>query len=105
MTLRTMMPLLARHEGEWVGEYILVDAQGEVLDRHQSHLKCEFPTDSAHDYFQTNTYTWADGKQEVFSFPATYRDGRIWFDRSVLQDQLGKLMNRQSCLHGIVKIL
>ena len=36
--------------------------------------------DGSHDYFQTNTYTWADGKKEVFSFPAAYRDGKIWFD-------------------------
>ena len=80
MSLRNHMPLLARHEGEWIGEYVLVDAQGKEVDRHQSHLKCEFPEDGSHDYFQTNTYTWADGKKEVFSFPATYRDGRIWFD-------------------------
>ena len=80
MSIREGMPLLTRHEGEWIGEYILVDGQGQILDRHQSHLKCEFPTDGSNDYFQTNTYTWADGKKEIFSFPATYRDGRIWFD-------------------------
>ena len=80
MSIRQGMPLLARHEGEWIGEYVLVDGRGEVKDRHKSHLKCEFPSDGSHDYFQTNTYTWDDGKQETFSFPATYRDGRIWFD-------------------------
>ena len=78
--IRKGMPLLARHEGEWKGEYIHVDAQGKEIDRHASHLVCRFPENGDHDYYQTNTYTWQDGKQETFSFPAEYRDGRIWFD-------------------------
>lgn len=80
MSIREGMPVLARHEGEWVGEYIHVNAQGEEIDRHSSHLHCTFPTDGSHDYYQTNKYMWADGREETFSFPAAYRDKRIWFD-------------------------
>ena len=80
MTIHEQMPLLARHEGEWVGEYIHVNVKGEVIDRHASRLQCTFPGDGPFAYYQTNTYTWADGRQEVFSFPATLRESRIWFD-------------------------
>ncbi|MCY4199332.1 MAG: DUF3598 domain-containing protein [Gammaproteobacteria bacterium] len=79
-TIRTGMPVLARHEGEWKGEYVLHAPDGSVLDRHDSHLICTFPDASDFDYFQQNIYKWADGRGETFDFPATYRDGRIWWD-------------------------
>ncbi|MEM4724247.1 MAG: DUF3598 family protein [Candidatus Hadarchaeum sp.] len=80
MSLRDKMPLLARHEGEWIGTYIYIDAEGRVLDRHASHLICRFPEEDPNSYHQTNRYTWDDGRTEEYQFPATYRDGKIWFD-------------------------
>ena len=85
MSIREKMPLLARHEGEWLGEYIYVDNEGNVIDRHQSHLTCRFPTEGAYDYWQTNRYTWVDGRTEEIQFPANYHDGRIWFDNARLE--------------------
>jgi hypothetical protein len=79
-TIREAMPLLARHEGEWVGSYIYVDPAGKIVDQHASHLTCSFPLDGTGDYFQINHYTWDDGKQEEHRFPGMFRDGRIWFD-------------------------
>jgi hypothetical protein len=55
--IRTGMPLLARHEGEWVGEYIHVDANNVEFDRHASHLQCKFQDDATYPYYQINTYT------------------------------------------------
>jgi hypothetical protein len=78
--LRNAMPVLARHKGEWEGEYIHVDADNREIDRHASHLKCSFPEDGPFAYYQINTYRWADGRTEELHFPATYRDGRIWWD-------------------------
>ena len=78
--IRAGMPVLVRHEGEWRGEYIHIDADGNVTDRHASLLVCAFPESGRFDYFQTNTYTWDDGRREQIDFPATYRDGRIWWD-------------------------
>jgi hypothetical protein len=74
------MPVLTRHEGDWIGTYTLVDLQGNILDRHQSHLTCEFPPDGAFSYYQTNRYTWPDGKKEEHEFPGIYRDKVLWFD-------------------------
>lgn len=85
LNLRDSMPVLARHEGEWMGTYTLIDLQGNVLDRHRSHLACQFPSDGAYDYFQINRYSWDDGKQEEHHFPATYRDHKIWFDNDRIQ--------------------
>lgn len=81
MGIKDDMKLLARHEGEWEGEYIHVGVDGEVIDRHRSQLSCRFPTDDPdHAYRQINTYTWDDGREEVIDFPASYDDGQIWFD-------------------------
>lgn len=80
MAIRDEMPVLARHEGDWVGRYIYVDPAGTIIDQHDSHLSCLFPQDGSHDYFQINRYTWADGKREEHRFPAAYREKKIWFD-------------------------
>ncbi|HYC05614.1 MAG TPA: hypothetical protein VED40_20140 [Azospirillaceae bacterium] len=78
--IRTGMPLLARHEGEWEGVYIYIDADGKEVDRHNSHLTCKFPDGGEFDYYQINRYSWSDGRSEEHHFPAKYRDGRIWWD-------------------------
>lgn len=78
--IRWRMPVLARHEGEWKGVYTYVDNKNNVLDQHQSHLTCAFPEEGDHDYHQINRYSWADGRSEEHHFPATYAEGRIWWD-------------------------
>lgn len=81
MGIREGMPLLAEHEGEWEGMYTHVDAEGTLIDRHRSHLLNAFPEDGSSDYFQRNTYTWADGRTEIIDFPGTYLGhGRLGFD-------------------------
>lgn len=83
--IRDEMPVLARHEGDWVGTYTLIDTEGNILDRHKSHLTCQFPEIGPHAYYQVNRYEWADGKREEHQFPATYRDKQIWFDTDRIQ--------------------
>ena len=78
--LKTGMPLLAKHEGEWEGVYMEVDPDGNVIDRHRSYLICRFPESGPYPYYQINKYTWDDGRTEEHHFPASYRDGRIWWD-------------------------
>ena len=78
--IREEMPVLTRHEGDWVGTYILVDTKGNILDKHDSHLTCQFPEDGSYSYYQINRYKWSDGKQEEHQFPGNYRDKKIWFD-------------------------
>lgn len=80
MGIKDEMPLLARHEGEWKGTYTVVDREGKITDSHASHLTCSFPTEGEFPYHQTNRYTWDDGKTEEIQFPATYKDGKLWFD-------------------------
>jgi hypothetical protein len=82
--LRKEMPLLAKHEGVWDGWYRLYDANGNKLDEHRSRLVCRIPEDGTNEYHQTNYYSWANGKTEIRDFPATYRDGRIWFDNELI---------------------
>ena len=74
------MPVLARHDGEWTGEYIYFSPQGEILDRHNSHLICRITSREERPYYQQNTYTWNDGRTEQFELHATCKEARIWFD-------------------------
>lgn len=97
------MPVLARHVGEWVGEYIHVDADNRELDRHASHLKCSFPTDGPHAYYQINTYTWQDGRREEIHFPASYRDGRIWWDTDRIHGSAWEIDDRTIMLTWVRK--
>ena len=78
--IKDEMPVLVRHEGDWIGTYTTVDNQGKILDQNQSHITCEFPEGKEYPYFQTNRYKWADGKQEEYQFPGMYRDKALWFD-------------------------
>lgn len=80
MAIRDEMPLLARHAGEWQGEYIYIDNDGNVLDRHASYLTCTFPENDPFGYYQINRYTWADGRVEEHHFPGHFRDGRVYLD-------------------------
>lgn len=85
MGIREDMPLLARHEGIWEGEYLYYDAAGTLIDRHRSRLLCRFPDDGPYPYHQTNLYTWADGRTEMRDFPASYRDKRVWWDNDLIK--------------------
>ncbi|MBO0603007.1 DUF3598 family protein [Sporosarcina sp. E16_3] len=81
MGIREEMPVFARHEGEWKGVYTVVDPKGNVIDQHDSYLTCNLrEDDKEYPYFQTNTYTWADGRSEKISFPGSYKDKHIIFD-------------------------
>jgi len=79
------MPLLARHEGVWDGVYTYFNAANEKIDEHASRLLCRFIDDDEMPYHQTNHYRWPDGKSEIREFPATYRDGRVWWDNDLIQ--------------------
>lgn len=83
MGIREDMPLLARHEGVWDGEYRYFNAAGVQVDAHASRLFCRFDN-QGHPYHQTNYYSWPDGRTEVREFPAEYRDKRIWWNNELI---------------------
>ncbi|MEO3889810.1 hypothetical protein [Nonomuraea sp. B5E05] len=90
MGLREDMPLLARHEGRWEGEYVHVDPGGAVLDRHRVEMTCAIVGDAA--YHQTNRYTWDDGRVEVHEFPGRHLGGgRCGFDTDRLKGEFWEL--------------
>ncbi len=82
--LKRAMPLLASQEGIWDGWYRYYDAEGRQVDAHRSRLVCRFPASGPVPYHQTNHYSWDDGRRDVREFPATYRDGRLWFDNELI---------------------
>jgi hypothetical protein len=101
MGIREDMPVLARHEGEWHGTYTYLGEHDEIVDQHASVLRCTFPDADDHDYFQTNDYTWADGKTEHHEFPAIYRDRAIHFDTERIKGQCWEIDERCLVLHWV----
>jgi hypothetical protein len=86
MSIHEAMALLARHEGVWDGTYSYFNDKDELVDQHKSRLFCRlFDENAEHPYHQTNYYTWDDGRTDIRDFPATYRDGRIWWDNDLIK--------------------
>lgn len=83
--IRDEMPLLARHEGDWIGTYIIIDHQGNIIDKYESHVSHQFPEEGSHPYYQINKYKWQNGKFEEHHFPGIYKDKKLWFDTERLQ--------------------
>lgn len=83
--IRSEMPLLARHEGEWVGTYTIIDHEANILDRYSSHVSHQFPEEGSYPYYQINKYQWQDGKFEEHHFPGIYQDKKLWFNTGRLK--------------------
>jgi hypothetical protein len=103
-TITASMPLLASNGGVWEGVYRHYDAAtGKLVDEHLSRLICRITPGDGYDYFQSNHYFWADGRTDLREFPATYRDGRIWFDNELITGWAAKMhpddFNRSQCLN------
>lgn len=81
--IKKAMPILARHEGVWEGWYREYDADGGLIEQYRSQLICRFPNSGPYPYHQTNHY-FRDSGKESREFPATYRDGRIWWDNELI---------------------
>lgn len=92
--IRKDMPVLARHEGEWEGVYTHIDPECKIVDEHRSRLTCRFPEDGDYAYYQINRYLWDDGREEELHFPATYRDGRIWWDTERIEGSAWEIDER-----------
>ncbi|MGC1309862.1 MAG: DUF3598 family protein [Phormidesmis sp.] len=97
--IREAMPVLVRHEGQWLGTYTTIDNEGIVLDQHQSRITCQFPAGQSHPYYQTNRYTWFDSegsenKVQEYQFPGTYRDKSLWFDTERIEGRAWEADNR-----------
>jgi hypothetical protein len=103
-SIREAMPLLIANGGVWHGVYRHYDAKtGRLTDEHLSRLICRVIEDGENDYHQTNFYYWADGRTDIRDFPATYRDGRIWFDNALITGWAAAMQpddfNRSQCLN------
>jgi hypothetical protein len=83
------MPVLVRHEGDWVGTYSLIDLEGNILDKHESHLTCQFPEDGSYAYYQINRYKWADGNRKNINFQAPIETKRFGLTRNALTESMG----------------
>lgn len=81
-------PLLTKHLGEWEGEYVHLDPEGNEIDRHASHLKMWVPEDGSCDVKQINTYTWADGRQDAVEFPGILKGKSLTFSTDRIEGHM-----------------
>ncbi len=81
-----MMPIVADQAGVWEGEYVHLDADHNIIDRHKSRLVCrlEDGPDGEAKLSQTNIYTWADNTQEIRYFDGTFRGDRVWINNDLI---------------------
>ncbi|MBH8564749.1 DUF3598 family protein [Nostoc sp. CENA67] len=101
--IREEMPILARHEGDWVGTYTLIDTQGKILDKYESHLTCQFPENAPYPYYQINRYSWADGKKEEYEFPGIYSEKNLLFDTNRIKGRAWEADDSTVILHFTYK--
>lgn len=74
------MPSMRLHEGLWIGEYVHVSPTAEILDRHQTSVRCEFPSEGNIVYRQYNHFIWDDGREYQTQLPGWFENGRLWWD-------------------------
>ena len=78
--LRTCLPAIVAHEGEWDGLYRHIAADGTFLDEHRTRTSCVFPDEGDDHYIQHSRLSWADGRTAEYRFPGTWRDGFLRWD-------------------------
>ena len=78
--------VVADQAGVWEGEYVHVDANHNVIDRHQSRLICRLHDgpDGEARLSQSNIYTWASGEQEIRFFDGVFRKDRLWIRNDLI---------------------
>jgi len=78
--LRTAMPSIVAHEGEWDGTYRHIAADCTLLDEHRTRTSCIFPDEGPDHYVQHSRLSWADGRREEYRFGGCLRDGLLRWD-------------------------
>ena len=74
------MPALLVHEGFWYGVYRVVNANGEIIDQHESRVECVFPDNGPFHYYQRNHFRWSDGRTVDVEFGGVLKGERMFWD-------------------------
>jgi hypothetical protein len=88
-----LQPIVADQEGVWEGEYVHLDENHNVIDRHQSRLVCRLDdgADGVAKLSQTNIYTWPDEQQEIRYFEGVFNNDRIWIKNELIDGWTGAI--------------
>jgi hypothetical protein len=65
------LTLFPKHAGVWKGTYTRLSPNGEIIDKHKSHLTLQL---HGKEWSQTNEYTWESGKREFHDFGTSHFD-------------------------------
>ena len=78
--VREFLPLLARHQGIWEGEYTHVAPDRSVQDGYLFRILVEIPDEGPAHYRQSSHYWWPDGRAQQLVYEGFYQDGRVHID-------------------------
>jgi hypothetical protein len=79
------LPITFDQQGVWDGEYVHLDRDHTIVDRHRSRIICRIDDDEERPVMrQTNIYTWADGTREIRYFEATCEGDRVVYDNDLI---------------------
>ncbi|MEP3226213.1 MAG: hypothetical protein ABJO01_09565 [Parasphingorhabdus sp.] len=78
--LKDIMPEMMKHEGQWVGTYLHVDPDNNLIDQHDAEISCIFPNSGPYGYVQKNLFQWPDGRKYRSTLNGVLRDGKLWWD-------------------------
>ena len=78
--IREHLPLLARHEGLWEGEYTHLGPDRGVQDQHLFRILVEIPDAGPAHYRQSSHYWWPDGRSQQLVYEGCCRDSRVHID-------------------------
>lgn len=90
--LREGMPVLARHEGDWVGTYTLIDTTGKILDSYESHLTCQFPENALIPTTKLIATNGLMGNKKSMNFQEVIKIINSGLTPSASKEKPGKLM-------------
>lgn len=93
MIITEKQAIVASQAGVWEGEYVHLDADHNIIDRHKSRLVCRLHDgpDGEAKLAQTNIYTWDDGTQEIRYFDGTFKGDRVWINNELINGYVGAL--------------
>jgi hypothetical protein len=89
-SIRDEMPVLVRHEGDWVGTYSLIDLEGNILDKHESHLTCQFPEDGPMPTIKSIATSGLMGNRKSINFQEPIEIKQLGLTRNALTGKHGK---------------
>ena len=83
--LARKIPTLMTCEGHWSGESQHYNNEGSLLEKHEVHVRHQFPEAGPYAHIQHNRFTWDNGREHVLEQKSVFADGKLWWESGPFQ--------------------